>query len=100
MRLRSPTCRELLQVGAARSLVFDRGKRFSSLLHARYRPSRVDFRREVTRDFDGEVTRLFMFPRSCFRQGIGFPLASFCRGAAGLETEAVVSGFEDVAVMG
>ena len=41
-----------------------------------------------------------MFPRSCFGQGIGLPLSSFCCGGAGLEPEAVIPGFEDVAVMG
>src|SRR5208283_3240543 len=41
-----------------------------------------------------------MFRRSCFGQGIGLLLSSFCGGGAGLEAEAVVSGFQDVAVMG
>ena len=41
-----------------------------------------------------------MFPWSGFGQGIGLLLASFCGGCAGLEAEAVVSSFEDVAVVG
>ena len=41
-----------------------------------------------------------MFPWSGFGQGIGLLLSSFCGGRAGLEPEAVVSGFEDVAVVG
>jgi hypothetical protein len=41
-----------------------------------------------------------MFPWSGFGQGIGLLLSSFCGGCAGLEAEAVVSSFEDVAVVG
>jgi haloacid dehalogenase-like hydrolase len=44
----------------------------------------VDFRREVTREGHREVTWLFLFPMSCFGQGVGLPLSRFCgrRGPA------------------
>jgi hypothetical protein len=41
-----------------------------------------------------------MFQGSDLGQGIGLLLSSFCGGGAGLEPEAVVSGFEEVPVTG
>jgi hypothetical protein len=37
---------------------------------------------------------------SCDGQGLAFVLPVFCDGGTGLEAEAVVSGFKDVAAMG
>jgi hypothetical protein len=41
-----------------------------------------------------------MISGSCFGQGMGLLLVTFCGVIAGLEPEAVVAGFEDMAVVG
>src|ERR1700674_4358203 len=41
-----------------------------------------------------------MIPGSCFGQGMGLLLPAFCSFVAGLEPEAVIAGFQDMAVVG
>ena len=64
------------------------------------KPYAVDFRRELTRLFDRELTRVNLWFVGYRGQVLGLVLSALGGGRADFEAEAVIARFRDLAVVG